>query len=212
MYQNTSHAVMAQRIEAPDSLDDFPTPPWATRALMEHIIHADEETARYSVLEPACGRGHMAQTLREYFNDVRSSDIHNYGYGAVEDFLEAEHANNSVDWIITNPPFRLAEEFLQKSMEIARVGVALLVRLTFAETVGRYERIYRDTPPTIVAPFSERVPMCKGRLNKKGSTATAYAWFVWKKPPFITTTISWIPPCRKLLEDDFDYEEAFLRD
>lgn len=75
MYQNTSHAVMAQRIEAPDSLDDFPTPPWATRALMEHIIHADEETARYSVLEPACGRGHMAQTLREYFNDVRSSDI-----------------------------------------------------------------------------------------------------------------------------------------
>lgn len=36
--QNTSHAVMAQRIEAKDSLDDFPTPPWATRALIEHVI------------------------------------------------------------------------------------------------------------------------------------------------------------------------------
>ena len=36
--QNTSHAVMAQRSEAKDSLDDFPTPPWATRALFEHIV------------------------------------------------------------------------------------------------------------------------------------------------------------------------------
>ncbi|MGH8525505.1 MAG: SAM-dependent methyltransferase, partial [Gammaproteobacteria bacterium] len=31
--QNTSHAVMAQRLEPKDSFDDFPTPPWATRAL-----------------------------------------------------------------------------------------------------------------------------------------------------------------------------------
>lgn len=36
--QNTSHAVMAQRYEAADSPDDFPTPPWATRALIEHVI------------------------------------------------------------------------------------------------------------------------------------------------------------------------------
>jgi hypothetical protein len=36
-WQNTSYAVMAQRIEAQDSLDDFPTPPWA-RALKEHIL------------------------------------------------------------------------------------------------------------------------------------------------------------------------------
>ena len=38
MVQNTSHAVMAQRIEAADSPDDFPTPPWATRALIEHVL------------------------------------------------------------------------------------------------------------------------------------------------------------------------------
>ena len=36
--QNTSHAVMSQRTEAKDSPDDFPTPPWATRALMEYVI------------------------------------------------------------------------------------------------------------------------------------------------------------------------------
>ena len=36
--QNTSHAVMAQRVEPKDSADDFPTPPWATRALVEHVL------------------------------------------------------------------------------------------------------------------------------------------------------------------------------
>ena len=36
--QNTSHAVMAQRAELKNSLDDFPTPPWATRALIEHVV------------------------------------------------------------------------------------------------------------------------------------------------------------------------------
>jgi hypothetical protein len=40
--QNTSHAVMAQRNEAKDSLDDFPTPPWATRTLLEHVIQDRE--------------------------------------------------------------------------------------------------------------------------------------------------------------------------
>ena len=40
--QNKSHAVMAQRSEAKDSLDDFPTPPWATRALLEHVLPGSE--------------------------------------------------------------------------------------------------------------------------------------------------------------------------
>ena len=61
--QNKSHAVMAQRHEALDSLDDFPTPPWATRALMEHIRWA----SRGSCLEPACNAGHMSKVLMEYF-------------------------------------------------------------------------------------------------------------------------------------------------
>ena len=62
--QNTSHAVMAQRFEAKDSLDDFPTPPWATRALLEHVI-PDKDLAGRSVWEPACGAGHMAKVLKE---------------------------------------------------------------------------------------------------------------------------------------------------
>src|SRR3954467_12967101 len=87
MKQNTSHAVMAQRAEAKDSLDDFPTPPWATRALIEHVIGDKGDLAGMSCLEPACGRGAMANVLKDYFGTVQASDVHDYGYGSRQDFL-----------------------------------------------------------------------------------------------------------------------------
>tara|TARA_R110000823_G_scaffold33507_2_gene93738 strand:- start:32 stop:676 length:645 start_codon:yes stop_codon:yes gene_type:complete len=201
--QNKSHAVMAQRHEALDSLDDFPTPPWATRALMEHIRWA----SRGSCLEPACNAGHMSKVLMEYFGKVKSSDIHDYGYGDVLDFLGHSYEKNSFDWVITNPPFRLAEEFLNEALEVAETGVAILARTTFMESVGRYDRIFKMNAPSIIAQFSERVPMVKGRLDKKASTATSYAWFIWRKNrPQAKGRLLWIPPCRKKLEKDNDYD------
>ena len=87
MKQNTSHAVMAQRAEAKDSLDDFPTPPWATRALIEHVLGNKVSFSKMSCLEPACGRGYMAKVLEEYFCNVEASDVYDYGYGSAQDFL-----------------------------------------------------------------------------------------------------------------------------
>ena len=205
--QNKSHAVMAQRSEAKDSLDNFPTPPWATRALIEHVIEAGRMTEFMTCLEPACGAGHMAKVLKEYFGSVVASDIYPYGYSAVSDFLAKEYKKDSFDWIITNPPFRLAEDFILHSLPIAKRGVAVLVRTVFLESVGRYQKLFVPNPPSIVAQFVERVPMVKGRLDKKASTATGYAWVVWEKEKTSTTNLKWIPPCRKQLERPMDYIE-----
>jgi hypothetical protein len=57
----------------------------------------------------------------------------------------------------------------------------MLTRTVFIESVGRYDRLFRDTPPTKFAQFTERVPMIKGRLDQKASTATGYGWIVWEK-------------------------------
>ena len=106
---------------------------------------------------------------------------------------------------MTNPPFRLAEQFIQRSLGLAKVGVAMLVRTSFLESRGRYERLFRPTPPSIVAQFVERVPMLEGRLDPRGSTATSYAWLVWLQGREGDKGMDWIPPCRKELERDEDY-------
>lgn len=204
--QNTSHAVMAQRAEAKDSLDDFPTPPWATRALMEHVIEQGGYTDGMNCLEPACGAGHMAKVLGEYFGKVTASDVHPYGYGDIADFLKTLYPAGEYDWVITNPPFRLAEEFIERALPIARRGVAILARTVFIESIGRYERIFQPNAPSKVAQFSERVPMVKGRLDRKASTATGYAWMIWEKGFYDRTQLVWVPPCRRDLERDQDYD------
>lgn len=204
--QNTSHAVMAQRTEPADSADDFPTPPWATRALIEHVIGDVAGLGSLSCLEPACGRGHMATPLAEYFGHVEAFDAYHYGFGPVRDFLAGPLELQSHDWVITNPPFRLAEEFLDRALVVARRGVAILARTVFLESVGRYERIFAHRPPSVVAQFTERVPMVKGRLDQKASTATGYAWFMWLKGETQRPArMMWIPPCRRGLERPGDY-------
>src|SRR5215213_5923676 len=178
--QNTSHAVMAQRVEPKDSPDDFPTPPWATRGLVEHVLDDKRGLGALSCLEPACGAGHMAKVLQEYFGEVCVADAFDYGYGPVRNFLTFSYDRNAVDWVITNPPFRLAEEFVLRALHVARRGVAILARTVFLESAGRFDTIFKETPPSKFAQFVERVPMVRGRLDERASTATAYAWLVWE--------------------------------
>jgi hypothetical protein len=205
MTQNTSHAVMSQRMEARDSADDFPTPPWATRALLHHVIGPEPVLGPLTCLEPACGAGHMAKVLKECFCSVVASDAFEYGFGTSRDFLCMPYPPASFDWVITNPPFRMAEQFAERALTVARQGVALLVRTVFLESVGRYERIFKLRPPAIIAQFVERVPMVKGRLDQKASTATSYAWLVWDAEFTAQSQLRWIPPCRKRLEQAGDY-------
>jgi hypothetical protein len=210
--QNTSHAVMAQRVEDKDSYDYFPTPPWATRALIKYVLEPivwDRELL--TCLEPACGQGHMVRPLQEFFGTVNGSDIQDFGQDVVYDFLDDwTTPRGSYDWMITNPPFNRAEEFIDKGLEVARQGVAIIARTTFLESKGRYERLFKRNPPTFFAQFVERVPMYKGRLVKGGTTATGYAWFVWDHAVHSVegTKVLWIPPCRKELEKDSDYDEV----
>ena len=207
MTQNRSSAVMQQRSEPHNSLDDFPTPPWATRALCEWLsTKASQPLDMFTVREPAANRGHMVVPLSEYFNAVEASDVHDYGAGyPVSDYLWGPNPA-PVDWTITNPPFRLAEQFIARASQTSKQGYAVIVRAAFLEGVGRFQRLYSDNPPSYVLQFTERVVMHKGKLSAKGSTATAYAWLVWMRDT--NTKLRWIAPCRKRLERASDYEAA----
>ncbi len=226
MTANRSSAVMQQRAEAHDSLDDFPTPPWATRALMDILEGQGESLHLCHVWEPACNRGHMAKVLAERFDRLFATDVHDYGWprqDAVADFLiDWSQDAPDVDWIITNPPFRLAEDFITQGLRLAKRGVAVLVRTSFIESQGRFERLFRDTPPQLVCPFVERVVMWKNvlldpdvpimRVNdanpklQKPTSATSYAWLVWMHGRFgYHPKLIWVPPHRATLTRPGDY-------
>ncbi len=195
---------MQRRVEAHDSLDDFPTPPWATRALCEFLIGEGLSLGEMVCREPAANRGHMVRPLGEYFASVDAFDVHDYGAGyPVRDFLFPGPLA-MVDMTITNPPFRLAEQFFVRASATSTAGVAMIVRSAFLEGQGRYERLFAKNPPSFVLQFTERVVMHKGRLAPEGSTATAYAWLVWLEGD-AETRLRWIAPCRKRLERDADY-------
>lgn len=224
MTQNTSHAVMAQRIEALDSLDDFPTPGFATRALCEHVI--PKGYLGGSVREPAANRGFMVRALKPYFESVIASDIFDYGEGfPVADFLKPEpHSyTEKLDWMITNPPFNKAAEFVKRACGVSNFGVAVLVRASWLEGNNRFNNLFKVNRPSIVAQFVERVPMLKGRCVshvidpktgklKRATTATAYCWVVWIDGYHATarTDFVHIPPCRARLERPGDYQEVSI--
>lgn len=205
MAQNRSHAVMSQRSEPHDSLDFFPTPCWSTRALCEHVLAPlGVDMKRSLVWEPAAAEGAMVRPLAEYFKAVHASDIHDYGAGfEVFDFLFPGFGPSRTNWIITNPPFRLGEQFVRRALDTATDGVAMLVRTAFLESQDRF-KLYSEHPPAVVAQFVERVPMVKGRLQRNASTATAYCWIVWKNG-MTDTRFKWIPPCRASLDRDADW-------
>lgn len=196
--QNTSSAVMAQRAEPNDSLDDFPTPPWAARAFCEWLNPAPVA----SVWEPAANRGFMVKGLRDYFGSVYASDVHDYGSGfCLHDFLMFGDPLHRPEWVVTNPPFRLASEFVMRGLDVASVGVAVIVRSVWSEGIGRYESLFSVRPPSWVLQHVERVSMVRGRYDPKASTATGYSWFVWDAAtrPVTETRFGWIPPARSRL-------------
>ncbi len=208
------HAVGAQRREPVDSLDDFPTHPWATRALAEYVLDLKGQR----VWECACNRGYMARPLAEYAAEVIATDVFDHGFGGLYDFLSVGDLlgaelpfDGVIDWVITNPPFNEIEAFLDRAVIVARRGVAFFGRLQLLESIGRYGAIWSPEAPhygrTTFAPFVERVPLVKGRIDRTATTTTAYAWMVIDKR-FPRAPLIHIPPCRAKLERDTDYPEA----
>jgi hypothetical protein len=209
MSQNTSSAVMQQRSEPHDSLDDFPTPPWATRAML-HELRRRGFSLIGTCREPCANRGHMVRPLREVFSKVDAADVHDYGAGfPVRDFLFGPDPE-PVDWTFANPPFRLAQQFIERMHRTSRIGCAVLVRTSFIEGCDRHNEIFAKMPPRLMLQYAERVVMHKGKLSPDGSTATSYCWLIWKPgrvfqhPP----ELGWIAPCRKSFERPGDYEVA----
>lgn len=168
------------------SEDYYATEPKATEWLMKL------EKFKGPILEPSCGEGHISKVLINHGYTVVSRDLVNRGYGDIADFLSIDNAVWNGD-IITNPPYKYAQEFVEKALQIIPEGrkVAMFLKLQFLE--GKHRRTLFDTnPPKRIWVSTSRLKCAmNGEFNKLGSSATAYAWFIWEKGNCTDTTIKW---------------------
>jgi hypothetical protein len=155
--------------------DDFyKTPPHTTRALLA--------VERFSgpIHEPACGDGAISAVLNEAGHEVFSSDLVDRGFGMTgSDFL-ASH-QRPCDTLITNPPFKLADEFALHALDLGYRHVALFARLAWLEGSARHRNLWNIYPPSRIWVFSKRQTLWRGDEEGRSSGGTlAFAWFVWQ--------------------------------
>lgn len=175
----------ARRTADLDGPDFFPTPAWATKALLAVEIFVGP------VWEPACGDGAMAKVLAAHGYEVAASDLYDRGYGgAGTNFLTADRR---VANIVTNPPYNSAEQFIDAALRQATGKVAMLLRLAFLEGVSRHRTLFKVNPPSRVWAFSERVTFAPAGSSITTGGTTAYAWFVWDKGGDRSTVLGWLP-------------------
>lgn len=143
--------------------DDFyETPEEATRALLAH------ETLPHRLWEPACGKGAIARLLIEAGHDVVSTDLADRGYGQSGiDFLMEHSAPDGVEAIVTNPPFKLADEFVRHGLRLVP-RVVMLLRLAYLEGAGRAD-IHRHCARVWLG--RERLPF----MHREGHTGPVHS-------------------------------------
>jgi hypothetical protein len=135
------------------------------------------------IWECACGEGHLAKVFEKNGYLVKSTDLVDRGYGSGGvDFLKFE-PSFYLGNIVTNPPFKFAEEFIWKGLELISKGkkLCLFLRILFLEGKKR-ERLFSQCPPKIVYVSRSRIWTARnGRFNLMKGSMVGYSWFVWVK-------------------------------
>lgn len=175
----------AERVEQ----DFYPTPPKVVDLILPELY----DDRDISFIEP-CRGDRVIYDKVPYINKQ---------YAELSEGVDYLNTPFSADICVTNPPFSLAQEFLEKSLKECLTTVFLL-RLNFLGSKKRYN-FWQANPPTHLFVLSERpsfVAVCKGKKHKgcgktlplgtkgactcggkigPGTDATEYAWFCWDR-------------------------------
>lgn len=187
-YHNRGLSIVgASRNNGDREKDDFyPTPGYCTEALLTR------EDFSGNIFEPAAGELHITNVLTDHGFDVYSSDLIDRGVDIpLCDFLQYD--GRQFDNVITNPPFKLALEFILKAKTVAKNKIAMFAKTALLESEER-RLMFEDAgfPLATMYQFSKRVSLYKNGVKMKNSGMIAFAWFVWDKDHIGEPRIRWI--------------------
>ena len=186
--------------------DFYATDPIAVhKLLLKYPINGSE------ILEPCIGNGNIAEAINSFYTTKRNItgiDIVDRGYPntIVHDFLTWE-TDKKFDCIITNPPFSLAKEFVEKSMTLLNDGnseddgypngqLIMFLKIQFLEGEKRKE-LFEKYPPKYIYVFRNRMPTWNNGEpldpnGKRWATTMCHAWFIWEKGSKTEPIIRWL--------------------
>lgn len=159
--------------------DLYETPEVATLALLK------VEPIPFTVWEPCCGPGAIVRVLRASGRGVVATDLVDYGCPDSQsgvDFLMERQAPAGVPAIVTNPPFKLAEECVERALTICP-EVYMLLRVAFLEGLRWEGRGFRKHLARVHV-FAPRLPMMHragwdGPINS--NSGMAFGWYVFRR-------------------------------
>lgn len=158
--------------------DYYATDPRAVEMLLQM------ETFAPVIWEPACGEGHISKVLQAHGYEVISTDLIYRGFGDPEplNFLE-ETLDGFEGDIITNPPYSVGLQFVERALESVRPGgkVAMFLKVQFLEGKRRGEFFKKSPPRSVYISHSRLACYKNGDLTTNPESAIAYAWYVWEK-------------------------------
>ena len=178
----SSHALEEREVN-----DDYATDPKAAEWLLELELELD------NIWECACGEGHLAKVFDKAGKLQFATDLIDRGYGKTKDFLSIDTSIKYNGDIVSNPPYKFAEQFVRKAVDTVADGhkVCMFLKLTFLESKSR-KQLFEQYPPKTIWVSSSRINCAKnGDFDKYPSSAVAYAWYIWEKGYTGDTVVKW---------------------
>lgn len=187
---NVTYINSIRRTENADPDDFYSTDPRAALALLAVEPQLDQ------IWEPACGMGHLSKVFEMKGKLARASDLRDRGCMGAEQLDFLSYDQPCYCDIATNPPYRIANEFVRHAIDLVQPGrfVCMFLQLSFLESQRRYELIFKHYPPCRIHVFSKRVKTTKQGNNELygGSGMKSFAWYVWQKGVVTEPVIKWI--------------------
>lgn len=152
--------------------DAYNTPEMITRVLLDRI------QPEGTVYECCVGKGNISSVLRGRGFKVLTNDLDKSikAHRHVDASIQGSWDNLEVDWTITNPPFGKAANIVQLAYTNSRVGIAMLLRLSFLEPCKDRVDFLMQHPPTAIYVL----PRISWTDDGRKDTVTAM-WAVWDK-------------------------------
>lgn len=162
-----------------DTFDWYVEPEWTVDLLRQQVPFEG------SIWDPACGSCTIPKVFKAWKHETFASDIVLRGTGQhdVIDFLSpaAVEIKGRCNNIVSNPQYKLAEEFAYRALELARQRVAMLVNIKFLASQRRHT-LFTTTPVESVFILSTRPSMPPGdKVHTRGNGSMDFAWIVWDK-------------------------------